>query len=105
MNADSCNDLAKQGIIPDSVRNQTLVDLQCLQLQSLWSHAICLWSYIIVNCCSSMPEKKIDLKVRVYKYSSCGLVLDRDHNAALEILMKGLEQTHIAKLPLLDKTS
>jgi hypothetical protein len=28
MNADSCNDLAKQGIIPDSVRNQTLVDLQ-----------------------------------------------------------------------------
>jgi hypothetical protein len=28
MNADSCNDLSKQGIIPDSVRNQTLVDLQ-----------------------------------------------------------------------------
>jgi len=27
MNADSCNDLAKQGI-PDTVRNQTIVDLQ-----------------------------------------------------------------------------
>src|SRR5215469_3108661 len=57
------------------------------------------------SCCGSMPEKKIDLKVRVYKCSSCGLVLNRDHNAALEILRKGLEQTHIEKLPLLDKTS
>jgi putative transposase len=44
-----------------------------------------------------MPEKKIDLKVRVYKCSSCGVVLNRDHNAALEILRKGLEQTHIEK--------
>jgi transposase len=52
-----------------------------------------------------MPEKKIDLIVRVYKCSSCGLILNRDHNAALEILRKGLEQTHIEKLPLLDKTS
>jgi len=57
------------------------------------------------SCCGSMPEKKIDLKVRVYKCSSCGLVLNRDHNAALEILRKGLERTHIEKLPLLDKTS
>jgi len=27
-----------------------------------------------------MPEKKIDLKERVYRCSSCGLVLNRDHN-------------------------
>jgi putative transposase len=57
------------------------------------------------SCCGSMPEKKIDLKVRVYKCSSCGLVLNRDYNAALEILRKGLEQTHMEKPPLLDKTS
>ena len=30
--------------------------------------------YVVVG---SMPEKKIDLKVRVYKCSSCGLVLKR----------------------------
>ncbi|MGB6533556.1 MAG: transposase [Candidatus Nitrosopolaris sp.] len=55
--------------------------------------------------CGSMPAKKIDLKVRVYECSSCGLVLNRDHNTALEILRKGLERTHMEKLPLLDITS
>jgi hypothetical protein len=50
--------------------------------------------------CGSMPEKKIGLKVRVYECSSCGLVLNRDHNAALEILRKGLATTRD-----LDKTS
>jgi putative transposase len=80
----------------------------------VWRLAACKAEVIIVDpsnttqrcsCCGSMPEKKIFLKVRVYKCSSCGLVLNRDHNAALEILRKGLEQTHMEKLPLLDKTS
>jgi putative transposase len=90
---------------------QSILDSTWYRIRQL---AACKAEVIIVDpsnttqrcsCCGSMPEKKIDLKVRVYKCSSCGLVLNRDHNAALEILRKGLEQTHIEKLPLLDKTS
>jgi putative transposase len=101
--------------IDKMVRNhnlaQSILDSTWYKIRQL---AACKAEVIIVDpsnttqrcsCCGSMPEKKIDLKVRVYKCSSCGLVLNRDHNAALEILRKGLEQTHMEKLPLLDKTS
>jgi len=51
-------------------------------------------------------EKRLKslLKVMVQCQKS-GLVLNRDHNATLEILREGLEQTHIEKLLLLDRTS
>lgn len=35
-----------------------------------------------------------DLSLRVHACPSCSLVMDRDHNAALNILKLGLEQTH-----------
>jgi putative transposase len=45
--------------------------------------------------------KKKDLSVRVHECPYCGLVLDRDHNAAINILKLGLEQAHAEKQPLL----
>lgn len=47
--------------------------------------------------CSLIYEKKIGLDVRVYECSNCGLVLDRDHNAALNILRLGSEGTLVKK--------
>ena len=52
--------------------------------------------------CGRLQEKRIDLKRRIYE-CKCGLVLNRDHNSALEILRLGLEQTHIERQPLLDE--
>jgi putative transposase len=44
--------------------------------------------------------KKKDLSVRVHECPNCGLVLDRDHNAAINILKLGLEQAHAETEPL-----
>lgn len=44
---------------------------------------------------------KKDLSVRMHKCPSCNLVIDRDHNAALNILKLGLERTHAEVEPLL----
>jgi putative transposase len=44
-----------------------------------------------------------DLSVRTHECPSCKLVLDRDHNAAMNILKLGLEQAHVEKQPLLVK--
>lgn len=41
------------------------------------------------SACGCLPAKKIDLSVRVYHCESCGLVLDRDINAAKNILNSG----------------
>jgi putative transposase len=43
----------------------------------------------ICSRCGEIVEK--DLSVRVHDCSSCGLVLDRDHNAAINILALGLQ--------------
>lgn len=43
------------------------------------------------NCSSCGEIVKKDLSVRVHHCSSCGLTLDRDENAALNILRLGLE--------------
>jgi putative transposase len=51
--------------------------------------------------CSEVVKK--DLSIRMHECPSCGLVLDRDHNAALNILKLGLEQAHAEKQPLLIK--
>ncbi len=39
------------------------------------------------RCCSMVPKS---LAVRTHRCDKCGLVLDRDHNAAINILKKGL---------------
>ncbi len=46
-------------------------------------------------------ENKLDLSVRIFKCHSCGLVIDRDLNAAKNIEKLGLEQTHAEEQPLL----
>ncbi|MBB6048648.1 RNA-guided endonuclease InsQ/TnpB family protein [Armatimonas rosea] len=38
--------------------------------------------------CGCLPVEKLTLKVRVYKCLHCGLILDRDHNAAINIRNK-----------------
>lgn len=40
--------------------------------------------------CGHIPEVKLTLKDRTYICTNCGLTLDRDHNAALNILRLGL---------------
>ena len=44
------------------------------------------------SACGSVPEKAIDLSVRVYRCGSCGLEMDRDVNAAKNVLSLGLSQ-------------
>ena len=51
------------------------------------------------------PEKKIGLDVRIYNCNGCDLVIDRDHNAALNILKMGSERTHVEKKPLRKQAS
>lgn len=51
--------------------------------------------------CGVVKENKLDLDERTFECHSCGLVIDRDHNAALNILKLGLEQTHAEAEPLL----
>jgi putative transposase len=44
---------------------------------------------------------KKDLTVRMHECTSCGLVIDRVYNAALNILKLGLEQAHAERQPIL----
>ncbi|MGA8080494.1 MAG: transposase [Candidatus Nitrosopolaris sp.] len=53
------------------------------------------------SSCGLIPEKRIELDVRIYECSNCGLIIDRDHNAALNILKLGSEGTLVEKEPLL----
>jgi len=48
-----------------------------------------------------VAKEKLDLSVRTFECHSCGRTMDRDHNAALNILKLGLEQAHAEKQPLL----
>jgi putative transposase len=48
-----------------------------------------------------VAEEKLDLSVRTFECHSCGLVIDRDLNAAKNIEKLGLEQTHAETEPLL----
>ena len=64
----------------------------------------CLWEnkrFIQVNtyfpssqlcsCCRHRNEEMKDLKLREYKCSECGNILDRDINASLNILNEGIK--------------
>lgn len=53
------------------------------------------------SCCGSAAKEKLDLSVRTFECGSCGLVLDRDVNAARNILKLGLDQAHAETEPLL----
>lgn len=56
-----------------------------------------------VNCSRCANEVPKSLAVRIHKCNVCGLVIDRDENAAINILKKGLEISgivnHNTKLP------
>ncbi len=51
--------------------------------------------------CGVVAKKKLDLSVRMFECDSCGQVVDRDLNAAINILNLGLEQAHAERQPLL----
>ena len=51
--------------------------------------------------CGVVAKEKLDLSVRTFECHSCGLVMDRDLNAALNILKLGLEQARAEAEPLL----
>lgn len=51
--------------------------------------------------CEVVAIEKIDLSVRMFECQSCGLVMDRDSNAARNILKLGLEQAHAETGPIL----
>ncbi|MCI0562227.1 MAG: transposase, partial [Nitrososphaera sp.] len=53
--------------------------------------------------CRAVAKEKLDLDVRIFECHSCGLVIDRDVNAAINILNLGLEQALAEKQPLLVK--
>jgi putative transposase len=42
--------------------------------------------------CGSIPKERKDLSIRTHRCPDCGLVLDRDLNAARNILQRGLKQ-------------
>jgi putative transposase len=43
------------------------------------------------NNCGNIPEIRVELKDRIYKCEVCGHEMDRDLNAALNILKNGKE--------------
>ena len=53
--------------------------------------------------CGLMPKVTKELDDRIHECSSCGLKLDRDHNAAINVLNQGLGQglTFAERKPLL----
>jgi putative transposase len=51
--------------------------------------------------CRMVAKEKLDLSVRMFECHTCGLLIDRDLNAARNILKLGLEQTHAEKQPIL----
>ncbi|MEW6603865.1 MAG: transposase [Thermoproteota archaeon] len=51
--------------------------------------------------CGVEAKEKLDLSVRIFECHSCGLVIDRDLNAAKNIEKLGLEQACAEKQPLL----
>jgi putative transposase len=51
--------------------------------------------------CGVVAKEKLDLSVRTFECHSCGLVIDRDLNAAINILKLGLEQARAEAEPLL----
>ena len=47
----------------------------------------------------SMPEVRKELDYRIHDCLKCGLVIDRYHNVAINILNLGLGQTSAEKVP------
>lgn len=89
---------------------QSILDSTWYRIRQL---AACKAEVIIVDpnnttqrcsCCGSMPEKKIGLKMRVYKCSSCGLVLKRSQRCTRDF-EEGFETNPYREATLLDKTS
>jgi putative transposase len=51
--------------------------------------------------CGAVAKEKLDLSARMFECHGCGLVMDRDLNAAVNILERGLEQARAEERPLL----
>ena len=45
----------------------------------------------LCSCCGHRSKEMKDLKLREYKCSECGNILDRDINASLNILNEGIK--------------
>ncbi|HEV8387687.1 MAG TPA: zinc ribbon domain-containing protein [Nitrososphaera sp.] len=85
-------------------------ELRAYAANTVFSTNIVTGQVIIVNpngtsqkCsqCWVDAKEKLDLSERIFECRSCGLVLDRDINAARNILKLGLEQAHAETEPLL----
>ncbi|MCH8294041.1 transposase [Candidatus Poribacteria bacterium] len=59
----------------------------CAKAENAGLHLLCVPPHGTSQICSGCGEKVIkSLAVRIHRCNSCGLVLDRDHNAAINIL-------------------
>jgi putative transposase len=47
------------------------------------------WERTTAKCSACGHHQSIELRERVFQCATCGLVLDRDHNAAINILCVG----------------
>ncbi len=100
--------------IPNMVRNHRLASAI---MDAAWGQLLALTAYkaegkggrvilvspsgtsqICSGCGETVPK---DLSVRVHECPDCGLVVDRDVNAARNILERGLEQAPVEERPLL----
>ncbi len=61
------------------------------------------WTSQKCSGCGAMNPDMKELSIRIFECKECGLVLDRDVNAARNILAMGLEQAHAEEQPLLIK--
>ncbi|MEM0074988.1 MAG: transposase, partial [Conexivisphaerales archaeon] len=61
------------------------------------------WTSQKCSGCGAMNPDMKELSIRIFECNTCGLVLDRDVNAARNILAMGLEHAHAEEQPLLIK--
>jgi putative transposase len=80
--AKSIADAAWSQLVNYTIYKAANADRKCLQVNPRNTSRMC-------SRCSVLAE--IDLSVRIFYCLSCGLVLDRDHNAAINILALGLQ--------------
>ena len=72
-------------LLLNNLYNNTLINKRFIQVNTYFpSSQLC-------SCCRHRNEEMKDLKLREYKCSECGNILDRDINASLNILNEGIK--------------